>query len=200
MFEYSCLEVIPRVATKYFMPYNGFSMENTTPQPSQLSTPKNAPMIGLVAVAALVILATGVFAYQAKNKTSAPAQNIQQTPSTTQTSETPAATTAPTTPPAQQSYKDGSYDVMGEYISPGGPEQIEVKMTLKEGTISAVDVISKTVRPQSKNFQNIFIANYKPMVLGKNIDEVQLTKVSGSSLTPKGFNDALQKIKSEAKV
>jgi hypothetical protein len=42
-------------------------------------------------------------------------------------------------------------------------------------------------------------ADYKQYVVGKKIDEVQLTKVSGSSLTPQGFNDALAKIKAEAK-
>jgi hypothetical protein len=36
------------------------------------------------------------------------------------------------------------------------------------------------------------------MVVGKNISELQLTKVSGSSLTPQGFMDALEKIKAEA--
>ncbi len=37
------------------------------------------------------------------------------------------------------------------------------------------------------------------VVVGKKIDEVQLTKVAGSSLTPKGFMDALEKVKTEAK-
>ena len=37
------------------------------------------------------------------------------------------------------------------------------------------------------------------MVVGKNIDEVAITKVAGSSLTPKGFTDALEKIKADAK-
>ena len=36
-------------------------------------------------------------------------------------------------------------------------------------------------------------------VIGKDIDEVNLTKVSSSSLTPKGFMDALKQIEVEAK-
>jgi hypothetical protein len=37
------------------------------------------------------------------------------------------------------------------------------------------------------------------MVVGKNIDEVNLGKVSGSSLTPIGFNNAIEDIRSQAK-
>lgn len=53
--------------------------------------------------------------------------------------------------------------------------------------------------PNSKRFQGEFADGYKAQVIGKPIAEVFLTKVSGSSLTPKGFNDAVEKIKSEAK-
>jgi len=35
-------------------------------------------------------------------------------------------------------------------------------------------------------------------VIGKNIADVQLSRVSGSSLTPEGFNNALATIKSQA--
>lgn len=52
----------------------------------------------------------------------------------------------------------------------------------------------------SARFQDLFAQNYKPLVIGKNIDEVQLGKVSGSSLTPMGFNDALAKIKTQAQI
>ena len=97
------------------------------------------------------------------------------------------------------SYKDGQYDVVGDYVSPGGAEQIEVKVTLKGDVITDAEVVSKAERPMSKQFQQTFIDNYKPLVIGKKISEVNLDKVSGSSLTPKGFNDAITKIKAEAK-
>ncbi len=109
------------------------------------------------------------------------------------------STSSPATQAAAASYKDGQYDVVGDYVSPGGPEQIEVKVTLKGNVISDAEVISKADRPMSQKFQQTFIENYKPLVIGKNINEVTLDKVSGSSLTPKGFNDAITKIKTEAK-
>ena len=37
-------------------------------------------------------------------------------------------------------------------------------------------------------------------IAAKNINEVKLDKISGSSLTPQGFNNALEKIKQQAGV
>ncbi len=96
-------------------------------------------------------------------------------------------------------YQDGVYEMVGEYVSPGGPETVGVTITLANGVITDANVEVLATRPASVDKQTDFAANYKPMVIGKNIDEVVLTKVSGSSLTPKGFNDALEKIKQQAK-
>lgn len=97
-------------------------------------------------------------------------------------------------------YKDGTYEVIGEYISPGGREEIDVKITLANGVIKESTVIPRATFPVSKNFQQDFTDNYKEFVTGRNIDEVKLDVVSGSSLTPKGFNDALEKIKLQAQI
>ena len=64
--------------------------------------------------------------------------------------------------------------------------------------ITGSEVEVKATRPISKTRQTDFAANYKSFVEGKNIDEVSLTKVSGSSLSPKGFNDAVEQIKEQA--
>lgn len=110
------------------------------------------------------------------------------------------APTDTTTTANTDTYKDGSYDATGTYTSPGGAEEIEVKVTLKDNVITDSEVISKATRSESKEYQGKFLDGYKSQVIGKNINQVNLTKVSGSSLTPKGFNDAITKIKAEAKV
>lgn len=97
------------------------------------------------------------------------------------------------------SYKNGNYSAVGDYMSPGGAEQVGVTVTLKDNVITDVTFEPKAQRPISARFQDTFAADYKQFVVGKKIDEVQLSKVSGSSLTPKGFNDALAKIKVQAK-
>lgn len=96
------------------------------------------------------------------------------------------------------SYKDGTYTAEGDYMTHGGPESISVTLTLKDNAIESVDVKSQARDQMSTLMQGKFISGYKPLVVGKNIDEVNLSNVSGSSLTPLGFEDALTKIKSQA--
>jgi len=97
-------------------------------------------------------------------------------------------------------YRNGVYKVNGDYISPGGAEQIGVTIKLENGIIKESEVEVLATRETSVEMQNDFKDNFKPMVIGKSIDEVELSKVSGSSLTPLGFNDALDKIKNQAKI
>jgi uncharacterized protein with FMN-binding domain len=113
------------------------------------------------------------------------------------TTSTNTATTT-TAAPMISAYKDGTYSATGSYISPGGPDNVTVSVTLANGIITDATVTSGAHDPTSSHYQGIFIANYKPLVIGKNIDDVVLSKVSGSSLTSGGFNDALTQIKAEA--
>lgn len=96
-------------------------------------------------------------------------------------------------------YESGVYEVTGDYISPGGAEQIGVIITLEDGVVVDASVEVLAEREISVEMQEDFAANYQPLVLGKNIDEINLSKVSGSSLTPIGFNDALEKVKEQAR-
>lgn len=96
-------------------------------------------------------------------------------------------------------FKDGSYEAKGSYRSPGGTESITVKVTLKDGIITDTSAISGATSSTSSGYQEQFIENYKQKVVGKKVDQVSLSKVSGSSLTSQGFNDALAEIRSEAK-
>ena len=145
---------------------------------------------GIIVVVLIVILllAGGVYEFNNSQKTTTSASSFVQTVSST------AAI-------MKQSgvYKDGAYKAEGDYISPGGDEHINVSLTLKDGKIADVSVEPGATRPNPVKYQGLFVANYKPLVIGKNIDEVTLDVVSGSSLTPQGFNDALAKIKTQAK-
>ncbi|MBA3732773.1 hypothetical protein H0W91_00120 [Patescibacteria group bacterium] len=128
---------------------------------------------------------------------------ITTTTSTKTTTTVPTTTTTTTTttvPVNNQAYKDGTYTAVGNYFTPGGEESITVTLILKNGIVTDSNVVSNAIRPQSKEFQAIFIANYKPLVIGKSISTLYLDKVSGSSLTPKGFNDAVSKIKVQAAI
>lgn len=119
-----------------------------------------------------------------------------------------AATSAPatadaTTDPGTDSsstaaYKDGDYTAEGDYVSPAGPSHVSVELTIADGVISDVSVTPEATNSTSKQFQTLFAGGIS-VVVGKSLDEANVSKVAGSSLTSGGFNDAIEKIKAEAK-
>ncbi len=96
-------------------------------------------------------------------------------------------------------YKDGSYSSTGSYMSPGGLDKIGVNLTLEKDIVTDISVTPLVADKVSVKYQGMFLSGYRPMVIGKNIIDVKLDKVSGSSLTSIGFNEAIEQIKLEAK-
>ncbi|ONI61998.1 hypothetical protein ALI44B_14925 [Leifsonia sp. ALI-44-B] len=94
--------------------------------------------------------------------------------------------------------KDGTYTEDGSYNSPGGEESITVKLTLAGGVIEDLDVTSNATNPNSKKYQGEFVDGINDIVVGKSIDDLNVSKVAGSSLTSGGFNDAIDKIIADA--
>ncbi len=122
-------------------------------------------------------------------------------PATTTDTMTPPASNPPAAVPAanKSSYKDGTYTADGSYRSPGGTEGVGVTLTLKNDVITKVTVVSKANDPMSTRYQGMFIAGISDVVVGKKINEIKVSKISGSSLTAGGFNDAVVKIEAQAK-
>ena len=96
-------------------------------------------------------------------------------------------------------YKDGTYTAIGSYMSPGGLDKLGVTVTLKNDVVVETSVEQMAGDPRSASYEKMFADNYQALVVGQKISDLNLTKVSRSSLTPKGFNDAIAKIKSQAK-
>lgn len=95
-------------------------------------------------------------------------------------------------------YKDGSYTATGSYTSPGGQENITIDITLRNNIVTGSTAASGAHDSEAEDFQLQFIEHYKEFVVGKNLNEINVSHVAGSSLTSQGFNDALSKIRSEA--
>ena len=120
------------------------------------------------------------------------------------------ATTPPPTPASQNSpavslhslYKNGTYIASGTYNIPEGmTETIKVSVTLKNDVIIDSRVAPSTSNDhESQRYQKQFIAGYKVLVTGKKISDVNLSVVSGSSLTSSGWNSAVASIEAQAKV
>jgi uncharacterized protein with FMN-binding domain len=96
------------------------------------------------------------------------------------------------------SYKDGTYSASGAYQTPESTETIDVTITLKNDVVTDVRVTGDPQRPETRQYQSQFIGGISDAVVGKDIDQLSVSRVAGSSLTSNGFNQALEQIKSEA--
>jgi uncharacterized protein with FMN-binding domain len=99
---------------------------------------------------------------------------------------------------AASGYKDGTYSADGNYVSPNGTETVGVELTLSAGTVSDVNITQHPSNPNTRKFQGEFAGGIKAQIVGKKLDELNVSKVAGSSLTSGGFNQAVEKIKAEA--
>lgn len=86
------------------------------------------------------------------------------------------------------------------YNVPRGQEHVKVTATIntKDNTIASVNVTYQpTDEGPSKRFQNFFSQGISSAVVGKPLSQARVGIVNGSSLTGKGFNDAINQITSE---
>jgi uncharacterized protein with FMN-binding domain len=111
---------------------------------------------------------------------------------------TGASSTRPSTAATASTYKDGTYTESADYQAPSGTETVDVTLTLAGGVVTAVTVQGHANDPQAKLHQGQFASGIAGVVVGKNINDLQVDKVGGSSLTSGGFNAAVEEIKADA--
>lgn len=97
------------------------------------------------------------------------------------------------------SYEDGEYNAVATYVSPGGLQTIDLTVTIESNVIVATSLRSDGASGESQQYIDQFIDGYEIEVIGKNVNEVELSRVAGSSLTSTGFNDALSDIRDQAR-
>ena len=100
---------------------------------------------------------------------------------------------------AAASYADGSYQATGDYQSPNGAETIEVSVTVSGGVIDSIEVVPQATNSTSTRYQGMFAGGIANEVVGKSLDEADVSRVAGSSLTSGGFAEALEAIRQDAK-
>jgi len=93
-------------------------------------------------------------------------------------------------------YTNGTYSAIGMYAK--GKNSIDVTVDLDADIITGVEVIPMATIKMSLGLQKKFALAIADEVVGKPIDAVHLDRLAGSSLTTQGFNDAVEKIKSQA--
>lgn len=157
---------------------------------------KNTALIGIIAIVILAAAVIGTIAFKPSDN-----QTASTRTSGSNSSSTPVTNTSNDTSESSNSsgYKDGTYSASGGYRSPGGNEEIDVTITIADGIVTQSDVTPLAASRESMEYQDDFVGGYKSQVVGKSIAEIQLGKVSGSSLTSRGFNEALDQIRNQAK-
>jgi uncharacterized protein with FMN-binding domain len=151
--------------------------------------------VAIIAVLLLVVIGTLLLTKKKAQK------SLDTTTTTTESNTNPPATPSPSTSANTTNtatFKDGTYKATGSYTSPGGNESITISVTLKDGVVTDTSATSGANDPTAKQYQNEFIAGYKDQVVGKKINAIKLSRVSGSSLTSQGFNSAIQQIEQQA--
>ncbi len=149
--------------------------------------------VGLKIIIGLLIITLIAFIFLKFKDNNLPPEG---NPITTTTGAT--ETTQNTTPIDRKKYNDGTYTATGNYISPAGTEEIVITLTLKDDVITKGIFEGKAIHPTSKKMQGLFSEGFVTAITGKDMNTFSLTVVNGSSLTSKGFKDALIKIKTEA--
>jgi hypothetical protein len=155
--------------------------------------PKTQPkLIGLVVVALLVAAGTGTVIWMNRDDRSKDMSSMDM-------SSAAGAPATPTPVASDGTYKDGTYSADGTYLSPGGNEKIGVTLTIANNVVSDVSIKTYGATSDSQEHQQQFKDGISAIVVGKKVNDVSVSRVSGSSLTSTGFNNALETIKTEAK-
>ncbi len=100
--------------------------------------------------------------------------------------------------PVDASYRDGTYQANGTYESPNGSENIIVLIELENDIITDVEITTNPNNPTTANYQGQFASGIGDLVIGEDIDQLDVTVVAGSSLTSNGFREAIAAIKADA--
>jgi uncharacterized protein with FMN-binding domain len=93
-------------------------------------------------------------------------------------------------------YRDGEYSATGWYGSL--PSHHDVTLTIDDDTVTAVEITTPAEDETSLGYQQRFAAALPEAVIGRNIDDLEVDRLAGSSGCSEGFMDALAKIRAEA--
>jgi uncharacterized protein with FMN-binding domain len=111
---------------------------------------------------------------------------------------TACSTAAEAEAPVDASYRDGSFQANGTYQSLNGSENIIVVLELQDDIVTGVEITVNPNHPTTANYQAQFANGIGDIVIGQDIDTLDVTVVAGSSLTANGFREALNAIKADA--
>lgn len=145
------------------------------------------PFVIVIPILIIVAVVVGFFFWNQSNRN-------ENTGTTLQTE----VTQQPIETITEQAYADGTYTKITRYFT---PKRVEHKITttidLEDDVIVGVNVIYDDAEAKTPSHLS-FDGAYRDEVLGRKLDEINPSRVGGSSLTTASFNEAVGEIKSEA--
>lgn len=146
----------------------------------------------LAAIAILYIVVTSMNSTKASTGAhAAPATTSTQTHSTLGNSTASSSS-------ATGSYADGTYTSVITYRTPSSREAMKVTFTIKDGSVTSSSLNQSDGNRESAAYQQGFASTYESYVVGKKLSDIQLSRISGASLTTNAFNEAVANIQSKA--
>lgn len=101
-------------------------------------------------------------------------------------------------PTQMGAYRDGTYTANAEYYTPKRQKHvISVTLSLRDDVVADVAVQYDGAKAKTPSHTR-FDGAYEALVLGVEMDDLDLSRVGGASLTTTAFNEALGDITSDA--
>jgi len=160
---------------------------------TQAVTPSVRKGAAVAGIAGLLVLAGCSGATDAEDATTDSAATSEST-----TTDSNSTSDSSSTASDSSEYADGTYTADGSYQTPETVEQISVTLTLEDGVVTDVEVTGDPQARESEQYQGQFIAGIADEVVGVALDDLNVSRVAGSSLTSGGFNAAVEDIKDQA--
>ncbi len=100
---------------------------------------------------------------------------------------------------SNSAYKDGQYTTSVSYQVPKHNNTISITVTLSNDTITNVSAKNSYSDRESSEYIDDFMSNLSSAIVSKKIDNAQLSKLAGASLTTEAYNNAITQIANQAK-
>lgn len=119
---------------------------------------------------------------------------LDQIPTVIPTSVAPQSQTTPSSVPVTNIYRQYIENI--QYFVKRRAETMTVQIYLDGQIVTDLNLTQVASNGESQQYQDDFAAEVKTLVIGKNINEIQVTRIAGASYTSNAFMEALSKIKS----
>ena len=100
----------------------------------------------------------------------------------------------------ESKFINGTYSATGRYRNPTGEiDDLGVTITLEDDVITDYEIEVQAKNDISVGYQTRYKDDVEELIVGKQIDDLELGRVGSSSLTSIGFNEALESIRQSAR-